>query len=417
MKDDFLDVIKENITIKISLILILSFPIILLLGSAIINISIVLMNIFFLTHVVINKKYQIFRNEIFYLLIALWFFLILNTLLNEGFHENYSRSFSFVRFIILILSFTYFFTYKDSKFRKLIFNFWTIIFIIVTLDLIFEYFLGFNTLGFKSPFSGRLVGFMGEQLKIGHWYLCFALIILANYFNHNKIFYLFLIFSIITSFIIGERANFFRLFIALTMLIIFLRIFSFKTFLIFLISGIIIYFITTNYHEDKNNKFKDRYITQIFSVLKMNSIMEINNSNSYTPMFFNAYGLFKQNKLFGVGVGSYLEQSHQYFRANKMTSKYRILPNTHPHQFHFEILATLGLPGYLFISFFLLYFLFKGFYSYTKNKDIINLTSFLFIFVFCIPLLPTGSFFTTYGASIFWLNFSLMNLGCFKNID
>ena len=132
MKDDFLDVIKENITIKISLILILSFPIILLLGSAIINISIVLMNIFFLTHVVINKKYQIFRNEIFYLLIALWFFLILNTLLNEGFHENYSRSFSFVRFIILILSFTYFFTYKDSKFRKLIFNFWTIIFIIVT---------------------------------------------------------------------------------------------------------------------------------------------------------------------------------------------------------------------------------------------------------------------------------------------
>ena len=145
--------------------------------------------------------------------------------------------------------------------------------------------------------------------------------------------------------------------------------------------------------------------------------MNNNNNNAYTPMYFNAYDLFKKNKLLGVGVGSYLEKSHENFRLNKKINGYSILPNTHPHQFHFEILATLGLPGYLFICSFLIYFLFKSFRFYLYKKDVSNLTSFLFILVFCIPLLPMGSFFTTYGASMFWLNFSLMNLGNFKNMN
>jgi len=59
----------------------------------------------------------------------------------------------------------------------------------------------------------------------------------------------------------------------------------------------------------------------------------------------------------------------------------------------------------------------KSLRFYIKERNIMNLTSFLFILVFCIPLIPTGSFFTTYGASMFWLNFSLMNLGNFKNMN
>jgi len=134
-------------------------------------------------------------------------------------------------------------------------------------------------------------------------------------------------------------------------------------------------------------------------------------------MYVNAYYIFKDNKLLGVGLGSYLERSHKKFRITKVINGYDILPNTHPHQYHFEILATLGLPGYIFIFSFLFYFLFRSFRFYIVNKRIINLSSFLLVFVFCLPLLPTGSFFTTYGASIFWLNFSLMNLGNFKNIN
>ena len=416
MKNDFLEVFKEGLIIKILLFSILIFPITLLVGSAVINFSIVLMNIFFLFHVINEKKYRIFKNDIFYTLLALWFFLIINTLINGNLYENYSRSFSFIRFILLIFLIAYILSYKNDKFKKLVFNFWSIIFGIVTLDLILEYTFGFNTLGFKTPYDGRLVGFMGEQLKIGHWYLCFSLIILGNYFNQSKKFIFILFLSIIISFLIGERANFIRLFIAFSVLILLTRLFSFKI-LILLITSMLITYLLISSSNKTLYKIKNRYIDQIFNVLKFDSIKEMSNNNAYTPMYVNAFDLFKKNKLLGVGIGSYLEKSHENFRKNKTVNGYKLLPNTHPHQFHFEILATLGLPGYIFIFFFLLYFLFKSLHFYIKKKDVINLNSFLFVFVFCIPFLPMGSFFTTYGASMFWLNFSLMNLGNYKNLD
>jgi len=274
-------------------------------------------------------------------------------------------------------------------------------------------------MGYKTQYDGRLVGFMDEQLKIGHWYLCFSLIILANYFKQNKVFYFILLLSIFVSFIIGERANFIRLFIAISFLIIISRHLKFRNvvFLIFSISFFVYLAITLD--KTSNNALKYRYINQIYPIFIKSSIKEINNNkqNRYTPMYVNAYDLFTKNKLLGVGVGSFLIRSHENSRINKQVNGYNIMPNTHPHQFHFEILATLGLPGYLFFCFFLLYFFFNSLHLYIKKKNIMNLTSFLFILVFCIPLLPTGSFFTTYGASMFWLNFTLMNLGNFKNMN
>tara|TARA_B110000858_G_scaffold184362_1_gene225497 strand:- start:319 stop:1575 length:1257 start_codon:yes stop_codon:yes gene_type:complete len=417
MKNNFLEIFKESFTIKILIILITIFPIVLLIGSAVINTCIVLMNIFFLIDIIIKKKYEIFKNDIFYSLIALWFFLIINTLINNNFSENYSRSFGFIRYVLLVFLCSYILTYKNYRYKKLIFKFWSIIFAIVSVDLIFEYIFTFNILGFRTPYDGRLVGFMGDQLKIGHWYLCFSLIILSQYFNQYKVLIFLLILSIIISFIIGERANFIRLFIAITFFLIITRVLKFKIFtaMIFLIISLLS--LTTIFDKSVNNALKYRYVNQIIDVFKKDSLQEINNNNPYTPMYLNAYDLFKQNKLLGVGLGSYLEKSHENFRTKKEIKGYNILPNTHPHQFHFEILATLGLPGYLFICFFLIYFSCKSFHHYLNKKNILNLTSFLFILVFFIPLLPMGSFFTTYGASMFWLNFSLMNLGNFKNLD
>jgi O-antigen ligase len=416
MSEKFLEVFKEKFIIKLLLLSILIFPIILLVGSAVINFMIVLMNIFFLIHIISKKNYVIFKNNIFYSLVALWFFLILNTLMNDNFIENYSRSFGFIRFIILVFLFSYIFSYKNQKFKELILRFWSIIFFIVAADLIFEFFYGFNTLGLKSTFDGRLVGFMGDQLKIGHWFLCFSLIIISRYLNKEKKLIFIIVLSLIVSFAIGERANFIRLFLAFTFFLLITRILKPKI-LVSLIC-IFVLFVYLTFKFDKNNDaFQYRYFNQIVDVLKLPSLQEMNNNNAYTPMFINAYDLFKKNKFLGVGLGSYLNKSHENFRLYKKINGYNVLPNTHPHQFHFEILALLGLPGYLFIITFLLYFLVKSFRFYINQKKYITLSSSLFIFVFLIPLLPTGSFFTTYGASMFWLNFSLMTLGNFKNSD
>jgi len=425
MKNEFLNIFKENLTTRFSIILISIFPIIILLGSSVINTSIIIMNILFLIHIFNEKKFRIFKNDIFYLLLAYWLLLIINTLLNNNFELNYSRAFGFFRFILLVFLLSYFFSYKNFQFKNIIFNIWSIIFIIVSIDLIFEFIYGFNILGFKSKYEGRLVGFMGDQLKIGHWFLCFSLIILSNYFHTNKIYYI-LFLSIIISFFIGERANFIRLFLAVLFIVLIFRQLSFKnlSFLIF-IFGIIFFIANYSVKMGKHADFKNRYANQILNIVKLKSIEKIHSNNSYSPLYLNAYYIFKENKLLGVGLGSYLKKSHEKYsktwhpllHPTQKINGFNILANTHPHQYHFEILSTLGLPGYIFICLFLLYFFYKHFNFYKRNKRPINLTSFLFILLFFLPLLPTGSFFTTYGATIFWLNFSLMNLGNFKNIN
>ena len=421
MKNEILNFNKESFIDKISLIFIFIFPIILLTGSSIVNTSIVLMNIFFLIHVITNKKFQIFNNDIFYLLFALWSFFIINTLLNDNIANNYQRAFGFIRFILLVFLISYFFSYKGFLYKKAILYLWTLIFIIVSLDLIFEVIFGHNTLGFTSSYRGRLAGFMGDELKIGHWFLCFSLIILSNFTKQNKKFLFLLFASVIMSFLIGERANFIRLFLALFILITFTQLISFKKIFIILFSlFLILFYIFGNSTNIKISTYKNKFFDDIKESLTFDTIQEFNEKNPYTPMYFNAYYIFKDNKLLGVGMGSYMEKSHEKLRKNRKTRAIngnKIVANTHPHQHHFEILATLGIPGYIFIFSFFLYFFYKFFYFYKIHKKPINLTSFLFIFVLLIPLLPTGSFFTSYGAAIFWLNFSLMNLGNFKNIN
>ena len=437
MKNEILNFGKENFIDKISLIFISIFLIILLTGSSILNTSVVLMNIFFLIHIFKNKKFQVFNNDMFFFLFALWIFLIINTLLNNNITENYERGFGFIRFILLIFFVSYFLSYKNFMFKKIILNIWAIIFIIVSLDLVFEFFFGYNTLGFSSSYRGRLSGFMGDELKIGHWYLCFSLIILSNFINNNKKFYFLLLLSILISFFIGERANFIRLFLAIFFLILITKPLLYKIITILLIATISIVIVETKVLES-TDETKKRYVDQLYYIATQDSFKKFHNSNNYTPMYFNAYSVFLENKILGVGLGSYYKESHKKFRKIKEINGfdlitnghlhqyplgppeingYKIIANTHPHQFHFEILATLGLPGYIFIFSLMLYFFYKSLRFYKIRKEPINLTSFLFLFVLTIPLLPTGSFFTTYGATIFWLNFSLMNIRNFKNIN
>ena len=73
-----------------------------------------------------------------------------------------------------------------------------IVFIIVTLDLIFEFYFGKNILEFESYMPGRLAGFLNDELKIGGYYLGFGLISIASLYNFSEkkyylIFHIFLV--------------------------------------------------------------------------------------------------------------------------------------------------------------------------------------------------------------------------------
>ena len=77
----------------------------------------------------------------------------------------------------------YFFNINNGIYRKIIFNTWSIIFLIICIDLIYEFYFGKNILGFTSYMPGRLAGFFNDELKIGHFYYGFNLIILSYILN------------------------------------------------------------------------------------------------------------------------------------------------------------------------------------------------------------------------------------------
>ena len=79
--------------------------------------------------------------------------------------------------------------------------------------------------------------------------------------------------------------------------------------------------------------------------------------------------------------------------------------STHPHQFHFELLSEIGIIGYLLIIFNLIFLLYR---QKKFEKDFLTKGSIMFMIASLVPLLPSGSFFTSYGATIFFINYSFL---------
>ena len=384
------------------------FPITLLIGSSFINSSIVLIDILFLFILIKEKKLNYLKHQSFYILLFLWSILIINMLLSINIENSLSRSIGFIRFIIFIFAIKFILN-KNKTDDKLIFISWSIIFFIVSIDIIFESIFGFNTLGFQSYLPGRISSFLNDELKIGNFYFGFVLLTLSFIYytlKTKKFFLIFLFFFTFVSFLIGERSNFIKIF--------------FVTFLFFLIidktalwKKLLLFFITLTlifFTVSKNENLKDRFYNQtLLNLVQHNyDIKKFFKSTTYGAHYDTAIQIFKNHSYFGVGLKNYRIESGKakYENPDFMFNEKR--KTTHPHQVHLEFFAEMGLFGY--ISFFIFFFIFlrRSIKIQFKNRNIYHLSGLLFIMVSFFPLIPSGSFFTTYGAAIFWLNFAVV---------
>ena len=236
------------------ILLITFFPLTLLIGSSFINSTVVLIK---------EKKLNFFNNQTFYILVFLWFTLIINMILSIDIDNSLTRAFGFIRFIIFVFAIKFILN-KNENDDKFIFIAWFLIFGIVTIDIVFESIFGFNTLGFKNNFPGRISSFLNDELKIGNFYYGFILFALSFiYYNtkNKKNFFVFLIFFTFVSFLIGERSNFLKIFT----IIFFLYLLVDKTVLWKKLATILVFFILITLFISQNNNYKDRFINQTFS--------------------------------------------------------------------------------------------------------------------------------------------------------
>ena len=390
------------------ILLIMFLPVTLLLGSAIINISVVLLDIFFLINLIKNKKINYFSCSIFYALLILWFSLIANSLFSTNFENSIIRALGFFRFIILIFAIKYYISIKNFKYKEIIFKIWFIVFCIVSIDLLFEIIFGFNTLGYQSHIFGRLSGFLNQELKIGNFYFGFILLALSfSYYKFKNISftYILLLIFLVISFLIGERSNFIKVFLISIPFLFFINKKSLFKNMIF-VSTILLLIVTIIF---SNNSYKERFYGMLIKPI----INDLNTSNIlrnsiYGAHYDTAFKIFKKNISFGVGLKNFRHESkkNEYKNNEFLFTEWRHA--THPHQLHLELLSETGLFGYTIFIIFFIYFLTHSIKWQLQNKNAYQLSGILFLLASLLPLLPSGSFFTTYGATIFWINFSII---------
>lgn len=397
------------------------FPVCFLIGSLLINLNTLLVCSILIVFFLKEKDFSIFKNKFFVALVLLWISFLINLFFSSNFENSMSRVLGFSRFIILALSIKFFLETASQRLQYFVFKVWILIFLIISFDLIFEYILGFNTLGFASYMPGRLSSFLNQELKIGHLYSAFVLLVsifIYKFYKNHYYFYFSLITFVIVSLLIGERANFIRV-LSICSILFFLYDgkYLLKKLIIFaLLSLSLTAFITFN--EEYSKRFWGQFLRQIIHgpAGKAEVIVEANKSKIKNFFFITVYGanynrgynVFLDNKLFGVGIKNYRNVSNnskyenETFRFNKQAS------SIHPHQVHLEFLAETGLFGYISFIIFIIYSIYHSLKSYLKTKNLIILASLLYLIFALMPLIPTGSFFTTFGATLFWINYGFM---------
>ena len=386
-------------------VLLALYPVAIISGNLLINVFIFLFSISFFLN--FRKEKDFFQNNVFYLLSFFFLSLLLNLFFSLYFEHSVIKVAKVLFIIFFVLEIKRIVNSDNRKYMQYVYLSWFIIFLVLSIDVVFEIIFGFNTIGNKSYMPGRISSFFGDELVVGAFYHGFVLFFLSylmvKKFKNNTMI-LFIIAVLIISFLIGERSNFIKIFISV---IIFSYIALRIDFKIKIISSLVIILSLIGI-INFNENYKYRYYEQIKYLFSINGYSKYLKQSRYGAHQNAALKIFQEHKFFGVGIRNFRIESSKKKYENKEYEKTDYRHSTHPHQIHYEILSETGLIGYLSFLIFILISLYLSIKSYMNTKNLFQLSGIIFIVTSLIPILPSGSFWTTFASGIFWLNYAVM---------
>ena len=386
-------------------ILLALYPVAIISGNLLINVFIFLFSISFFLN--FRKERDFFQNNVFYLLSFFFLSLLLNLFFSLYFEHSVIKVAKVLFIIFFVLEIKRIVNSDNRKYMQYVYLSWFIIFLVLSIDVVFEIIFGFNTIGNKSYMPGRISSFFGDELVVGAFYHGFVLFFLSYLMVKkvkNNTMILFIIAVLIISFLIGERSNFIKIFISVIIFsYIALRI-DFKIKIISSLAIILSLIGIINFNEN----YKYRYYEQIKYLFSINGYSKYLKQSRYGAHQNAALKIFQEHKFFGVGIRNFRIESSKKKYENKEYEKTDYRHSTHPHQIHYEILSETGLIGYLSFLIFILISLYLSIKSYINTKNLFQLSGIIFIVTSLIPILPSGSFWTTFASGIFWLNYAVM---------
>lgn len=398
---------KENI-----FFLLFSFlPVSIIIGSSISLTNLIILNLFFLIVLFKEKNFDFLNHLAVKLIFFLYLYLIFNSFISLNHEMSVARNIGFIRIIILFIFINYFFFYFENE-KKLL-NIWTIILSIFIIDIFIEYFFGTNIFGWGAatingvpqPDGTRIVSFFKDEPIAGAFISAFIFLIFGHGLKNfnNRIWTLIFLSIAFTALVMtGERSNSFKIFLGIIIFFLFFDFFKIKTkIMIFLLFTFLFGLIIS-----QSEYLKIRYVGQIYEkVNNKKNLKKFADENVYIELYKSGYSVFKNYPFFGVGNKNYRIETCKN-KGDQLKFKYKCL--THPHQLYFEFLSEHGLVGTIIILSILFYLMYMILKSIILSRNYVQVGSFIFVLVNFTPFLPSGSFFSDFNITLFWINFSIM---------
>lgn len=393
---------KNFFTISFSI-----FPILLIAGTFLSNFYLTLISVYFFyfcikkNHIVWKKNYLVYSFSAFYI------YLLLNSIFADDILISLKRTLPYIRFFIFVLFFKILIENNFINLKKILF-FWLIILVIISLDMFYQGITGYNITGYSTGHPLRSSSFFFDELKVASFFVGFSFLS-VSYFLEKKYYYktlCFLTIFLLACLISGERSNLIRyvLIFSFTFFLIIKSInFKKKIFILF-----ILFIPITGTFYLNGDKVYERFFVDSISYDNDQNLQSIYKNSRYGAHAMTSLEILKDNFFIGVGNKNFRNVCKNY-QKKLINDGFINGCSTHPHQTYYEFLSEHGVIGTLIIMGIIFGIIIKKIRE--DNLSIINLMALIFLLNIFIPILPTGSFFTSYTSTIFWMNmlFFLIN--------
>ncbi len=315
----------------------------LILGPFLPDLIVSISALFFLFYVLKNNNFSYFNNIPFYIFLIFCIISIISSL--EA--NDISKSIKSSLFYFRIGLFSFFICYLINRDKSILSYFYyaiVICFSILVIDGYFQYFNGFNLLGFKNA---RVSSFFGDELILGSYLsrlfpLLFALFLVKKK-QKFEIYFIGILFILVDVlvFISGERSAFFFLNLSTVFIILLIKKYQKFRLVTFIIAIIAIMFLSLNSSKLTNRMFKGP--AEEMGFLKSSDKLII-FSHAHDSLIRTAFNMYQDKPIIGHGP--------KMFRHICKNKKYAvgIMPcNSHPHNFYVQLLAETGTIGFLIL--------------------------------------------------------------------
>ena len=453
-------------------VLFYTFPLWFIIGNLVVSINTLL---FIAVSMFLIKKNQLifrFNNLNWFLIIFFSYFFISTTIqflspgiLNDRL-ENLSlednpifKSFVLVRFLVLVIIIDTLYFNKIINLEKFFLSS-LICTSFVCSDILLQYVTGFDIFGYKrqgawnmGPFGDEWIA--GSYLKNFSFFSFFYIFKAFKNKNFNTSLLIIVITLHLTAILLsGNKMSLLLFLFGCVLIILLIKNFRFVMSISLLIF-VSIFFLLFNYDSHENTNYYEASYKAFLSEINIMKLIEINKDTSirkdstktvlnenyedtnipkkiillrrseYNRVFQTAIQMWKERPFTGFGLKSFRFKCWDMLAKDNIERKVSKRPQNivcanHAHNYYLEFLSEAGIIGSSLLVIFFLILLKDTFYFLRRhyqqiNSEMILLVPIVVLFFLEIwPIKSTGSFFTTWGATFFWLNVGLLIAGTSK---